>query len=296
MPCPTSKWSVLNNASPPRIVSLSLGTFKDDMSGSYLAGDTMRSKNIRMTDWCETMKLGVDISDEIRRRGANELHASAPCRLSPRWFRCQKNISCELLWVRSDVMFAVQWGMSDILAHKSPPAALRLKTEEFTISRSWKNPMLSLIATPTVSYRSSACLWGTHFVVAAVKLSHGLHHQTSLRHVLFTMAMLSSLSRPVLSWLHPSIRADAPRPRISAQQGCHLRLERPALALAVGITSIARLSGRQRSLRRAVVHGVERRIPQGSTVYLTGLGNTEAFGLLWVKLGFLPPSIQNNLL
>ncbi|CAL1127689.1 unnamed protein product [Cladocopium goreaui] len=85
------------------------------------------------------------------------------------------------------------------------------------------------------------------------------------------MAMLSSLSRPVLSWLHPSIRADAPRPRISAQQGCHLRLERPALALAVGITSIARLSGRQRSLRRAVVHGVERRIPQGSTVYLTGV-------------------------
>ena len=33
----------------------------------------------------------------------------------------KKNISCELLWVRSDVMFAVQWGMSDILAHKSPP-------------------------------------------------------------------------------------------------------------------------------------------------------------------------------
>ena len=51
-----------------------------------------------------------------------------------------------------------------------PPAALRLKTEEFTISRSWKNPMLSLIATPTVSYRSSACLWGTHFVVAAVQI------------------------------------------------------------------------------------------------------------------------------
>ena len=104
------------------------------------------------------------------------------------------------------------------------------------------------------------------------------------------MAMLSSLSRPVLSWLHPSIRADAPS--ISAQQGCHL-LERPALALAVGIASIARLR-RQRSLRRAVLHGIERRIPQGSTVYLTGLGNTEV--MLWVKRGFrmVPTAIQNH--
>ena len=201
------------------------------------------------------------------------------------------------LWVtvsafRRDVCSAVRdvWHSGSQIT----PVALRLTTEEFTIWRPWKNPMLSLIATPTglQLMRNAFCCscsqikpWPTpsDFVVTC-SFCHGYA---------FKPKQASSF---MAASFHPSGCTETENLRPTGL---------PRAAGETGPCPCCRWHNEHSSVEGAPAKLATGRGPWGWKTHPSGLhrllnrpGQHRSIwpATVWVKLGFLPPSIQNNLL